>query len=158
MDQEKNVIVIGAGIGGIAAAGALARLGYKVTIVEKNSHPGGRCGSYVRDGHRFDIGATFLMMPGIYSQAFSNIGLSMTDELNLSRIDPIYRIKYPGDKEILFSSDLATMQSQFEEIETGSYGRFLKLLNIGFNIYEKSMRLINRNYYKFFDLSLIKYA
>jgi phytoene desaturase len=49
------------------------------------------------------------------------------------------------------------MQSQFEELEKGSYNRFLKLLSKGFNIYEKSMRLIDRNYFRFFDLSLIKY-
>ena len=64
MDEKKNVIVIGAGIGGIATAGYLASTGYNVTIFEKNAYPGGRCGRYVKDGHRFDIGATFLMMPG----------------------------------------------------------------------------------------------
>ena len=157
MKKGKSVIIIGSGIGGIAAAGYLAHKGYKVSIFEKNAFPGGRNGMYLKDGHRFDVGATFLMMPGVYKETFSAVGLSMTEELKLSRIDPIYRIKFPGEKEILFSSDLATMQSQFEELERGSYGRFLKLLNIGFNIYEKSMRLIDRNYFKFFDPSLIKY-
>jgi len=49
------------------------------------------------------------------------------------------------------------MQAQLEKLETGSYGRYLKLLDKGFNIYDKSMRLIDRNYFRFFDLSLIKY-
>ena len=157
MDKRKRVIIIGSGIGGIATAGYLAYKGYDVTIFEKNAYPGGRCGRYVQDEHRFDIGATFLMMPDVYENTYSAIGLSMTEELKLLRIDPIYRVKYPGEKEILFSSDLTRMQSQFEALENGSYGRFLKLLSKGFNIYEKSMRMIDRNYYKFFDLSLIKY-
>lgn len=157
MDKRKSVIIIGSGIGGIVAAGSLARKGYDVTIFEKNAFHGGRCGSYDRDEHRFDVGATFLMMPGVYEEAFSSVGKNMAQELNLSRIDPIYRIKFPDEKEILFSSDLVKMQSQFEKIEPGSYGRYLKLLNRGFHIYDKSMRLIDRNYFRFFDLSLIKY-
>ncbi|MFC2111737.1 phytoene desaturase family protein [Bacteroidota bacterium] len=155
--EKKKVIIIGAGIGGIATAGNLARQGYDVTIVEKNAFPGGRCGTYVRDGHRFDIGATFLMMPGVYEKTFSAVGKNMADELTLYRMDPVYRIKFPGKKEILFTSDLAKLQKQFEELEKGSYGRFLKLMNIGFNVYKNSMQLIDRNYFKFFDLSLIKY-
>ena len=157
MQKGKNVVIIGSGIGGIVTAGNLARNGYNVTVFEKNAFAGGRCGKYVKDDHRFDVGATFLMMPGIYKEAFESVGKDMAQELKLTRIDPIYRIKFPGEKEILFSSDLVKMQSQFEELEKGSYGRFLKLLNIGFNIYDKSMRLIDRNYFKFFDLSLIKY-
>ena len=81
----------------------------------------------------------------------------MTDELTLYRVDPVYKVKFPGDREILFTSDLAKLQQQFEDIEEGSYGRFLKLMSKGFEIYEKSMPLINRNFFRFFDFSLIKY-
>ena len=156
MSQEKKVIIIGAGIGGIVAAGSLARKGYHVTIFEKNAYPGGRCGTFVKDGHRFDIGATFLMMPGVYKEAFSAVGKSMTDELTLYRIDPVYRVKFPGDKEISFTSDMAKLQDQFEKIEEGSYGRFLKLMSKGFEIYEKSIPLIDRNFFRFFDFCLKK--
>ncbi len=157
MNEDKQVIIIGSGIGGIATAAVLAHKGYGVTIFEKNAFPGGRCGRYVKDEHRFDVGATFLMMPGIYREAFAAVGKDMDEELELNRIDPIYRIKYPGDKEIRFSSDLAKMQPQFEALEPGSYNRFLKLLGKGFNIYEKSMRLIDRNYFTLLDPTLLKY-
>ena len=157
MAEKKNVIIIGAGIGGIATAGYLARTGYNVTIFEKNAFPGGRCGRYDKDGHRFDIGATFLMMPWVYKRAFAAVGKNLDDELKLYRIDPIYKVKFPGEKEVLFTSDLTKLQKQFEKLEKGSYGRFLRLMNKGFNIYEKSMRLIDRNYYRFFDSSLLKY-
>jgi len=157
MDKRKNVIIIGAGIGGITTAGYLARQGYNVTIFEKNAFPGGRCGKFIKDGHRFDIGATFLMMPGIYENTFSALGKSLTDELTLFRMDPVYKIKFPGEKEILFTSDLTKLQKQFEELEKGSYGKFLKLMDKGFYVYKKSMRLIDRNYYSFFDFSLLNY-
>ncbi len=157
MGKAKEVIIIGAGIGGIVAAGSLARKGYKVTIFEKNTHPGGRCGTFVKDGHRFDIGATFMMMPGVYKEAYSALGKNMDDELTLYRMDPVYKVNFPGDKVISFGSDVADLQDQFEQIEKGSYGRFLKLMSKGFEIYEKSMPLIDRNFFRFFDFSLIKY-
>ena len=67
MEEKKNVIVIGSGIGGITTAGYLAHRGHQVSLFEKNAFVGGRCGQYVKDGHRFDIGATFLMMPWMTS-------------------------------------------------------------------------------------------
>lgn len=157
MDKRKSVIVIGAGIGGIATAGYLASKGFNVKIFEKNSYPGGRCGRYEKEGHRFDIGATFLMMPGIYKEAFARVGKNLFDELNLHRVDPVYKVKFRGNKEVRFTSDMASLQEQFETLEKGSYGRFIKLFSKGFNIYEKSMRLIDRNYFSLFDLSLLKY-
>ena len=65
MTNKPTALVIGAGIGGIATAGRLARNGYSVTVLEKNSTPGGRCNQIIQDGHRFDIGPTLFLMPEI---------------------------------------------------------------------------------------------
>ena len=97
------------------------------------------------------------MMPGIYRDTFRAVGRSLDEELILHRIDPVYKVKFRGDKEVLFTTDLASLQNQFEELEKGSYNRFLKLMSEGFNIYEKSMRLINRNYFSLLDPSFLKY-
>jgi phytoene desaturase len=157
MERRREIIIIGSGIGGITTAAYLAKKGHRVRIFEKNGYPGGRSGTYVRAGHRFDIGATFLMMPGVYEEAFSLLGRSMHDELTLHRMDPVYRVKFPGDRQLMFTSDLASMQKQLEQIEPGSYGRFLKLMDSGFRIYERAMPLIDRNYFSMFDPSLLKY-
>jgi len=55
MKKDKTAVIIGAGIAGITTAIYLAREGFDVTIYEKNSFPGGRCGQILRDGHRFDL-------------------------------------------------------------------------------------------------------
>jgi phytoene desaturase len=157
MQKEKKIIVIGAGIGGIVTAGYFVRQGYQVSIFEKNEYPGGRCGTYVRDGHRFDIGATFLMMPDKYERAFSSVGKDMQEELDLIRIDPVYKIKFRDHREIEFTSDLARLREQLEQLEKGSYGRFLKLMTKGFRAYRESMQLIDRNYFRVLDPSLLKY-
>lgn len=154
---KKQAIIIGSGVGGIATAANLAKRGYEVTIFEKNAFPGGRCGSYEKEGHRFDIGATFLMMPGIYRETFALLGKDMFSEMNLKRIDPIYTVKFSSQKQLRLSSDMSFMQEQFESMEKGSYDRFLKLMSRGFHIYDRSMGMINRNYFSPFDLSFLSY-
>jgi len=80
MTGNKSAVIIGAGIGGIVTAVYLAKSGYDVTVFEKNSTAGGRCGQLVRDGHRFDLGATMLMMPGIYREVFDYLGIPLFEK------------------------------------------------------------------------------
>ena len=57
--NKKSVVIVGAGIAGMATAITLAKNGFEVTVYEKNSQSGGRCGQILRDDHRFDIGRQF---------------------------------------------------------------------------------------------------
>jgi phytoene desaturase len=148
----KKAIIVGAGAGGLATASYLSRKGFNVTIFEKNSFPGGRCSSFTKDGHRFDIGATLLMMPQVYERTFADFGKNMFEELDLVRMDPVYRLKYPDQTELWFSSDLAKMQQQLDTIEPGSYDSFLRYMDKSYRAYRISMkRIIDRNYYNIFE-------
>jgi phytoene dehydrogenase-like protein len=69
--KPKSVVVIGAGVGGMVAATHLARAGVSVTVMEKNSHAGGRCDRFSRDGHHFDAGPTLIVMPLLYESEFA---------------------------------------------------------------------------------------
>ncbi len=84
MAKKPTAIVIGAGIGGIATAGRLARNGYDVTVIEKNSHAGGRCDQMVKDGHRFDVGPTLFLMPEVFEETYAALGEKMSDHLDLT--------------------------------------------------------------------------
>ena len=81
-----SVLVIGAGVGGIATAARLARRGYQVTVLEKGERAGGRCDYLVVDGHHFDTGPTLLVMPQVFAQTFAELGERMEDRLDLRRI------------------------------------------------------------------------
>ena len=157
MGKRFEVIIIGAGIGGITAGIFLSRKGYNVTIFEKNAVPGGRCGNFVMNGHRFDIGATLLMMPDIFEKTYAAFGKSFMEELKLYRMDPIYKIKFHNGEELYFSTDLARLRRQFETLEPGSYDKFLKLIYEGYRSYKESREhLIGHNFYNIFDYSIIK--
>lgn len=56
--MTQNVVVIGAGIGGLTTAALLARSGYAVTVLEAHVYPGGCAGTFYHQGYRFDAGAT----------------------------------------------------------------------------------------------------
>ena len=91
--ENKTAVIIGSGIGGIATSVFLARAGYRVLVYEKNSFPGGRCSQMIRDGHRFDMGATIYLMPSIYESVFEAMGLKVEDSFPVPAAqNPVYRL------------------------------------------------------------------
>ncbi len=76
MSKARRVAVVGAGIGGLTAAGILARAGHAVTLFEANAQVGGKAASIEIDGLRFDTGPTVMTMPDTVRQAFEALGAS----------------------------------------------------------------------------------
>ena len=157
MTKKKTVVVIGAGIGGIATSVFLAKNGYSVRVYEKNSSPGGRCGQITRDGHRFDLGATMLMMPGIYREVFGSLGMDLEKSLSLKPLDDLYKIYFDNGDSLDFSADENKMKEQLEKIEPGSFKRSQEYVSTGYGIFRLSMKkLIGRNFYNIFQLVNLK--
>jgi phytoene desaturase len=145
--SKSKVLIVGAGIGGIAAAARLARQGCQVTVMEKCEKPGGRCGRMSVDGYTFDTGATLFMLPDLYAQTFAALGERMEDHLDLRRIDPTYHLTFPDDSQLQLTSDLHSLQAQLEAIEPGSFEHMLHYLGEGRRIYELSVpELLGRDF------------
>src|SRR5512141_1419613 len=121
MTEKKKAVIIGAGIGGIATAIFLSKNGYDVSVYEKNSAPGGRCGQLIRDGHRFDLGATMLMMPDIYREIFDSLGIQLFENSEIKPLENLYNIYFDNNEVITFTTDKEKMRLQHEKIEPGSY-------------------------------------
>jgi len=90
-----SVIVVGAGIGGLSVAALLAKAGRDVTVIEKNKNPGGRARVYREEGYSFDMGPSWYLMPDIFENFFTELGLSPDELYRLERLDPSYRIYFP---------------------------------------------------------------
>src|SRR5574342_1437363 len=129
--KAKSVIVIGAGIGGITAATHLARRGLHVTVLEKNSRPGGRCDRFSRDGHHFDTGPTLLVMPLLYEAEFAALGTSFREMLDLQRVNPTYHLVFDDGSQLALTSDLKSLQEQLESIQPGSFQGLLRYMQEG---------------------------
>ena len=142
-----TAVVIGAGIGGLAAAGRLAREGYAVTIVEKAASPGGRASLVEQGDYRFDGGPTLFLMPQVFRETYAALGERMEDHLELTRLDPTYRVHFHDGTSLDLTAELPRMQEQLEQIEPGSFGRFLSFLEEGHRHYHTSLRsFVGRNF------------
>ncbi|HEX8390674.1 MAG TPA: phytoene desaturase family protein [Candidatus Saccharimonadales bacterium] len=123
--MRQKVIIIGAGIGGLATANLLAKAGYEVHVLEKAQTPGGRAGQKVRSGFRFDTGPSWYLMPGVFEHYFGLLGRSVSDCLTLTRLSPAYKVFYENTPALTITGDLATDAATFEQIEPGA-GRALR--------------------------------
>ncbi len=133
---QPRVVVIGAGVGGLSAAAHLARRGLRVTVVEKNHQAGGRCSRFERDGHRFDVGPTLLVLPHLYEQEFAALGQNLRDRLDLLRVDPTYRLVFDGGETLSLTSDMERMRDQLEAMEPGSFRGYQAYLEEGRRHYD----------------------
>ena len=86
-----RVIVVGAGMGGLAAAIDLARQGAEVTVLERAATPGGKMREVLVDGLPIDAGPTVFTMRWIFSDLFEAAGTSLDDELTLIPAETLAR-------------------------------------------------------------------
>ena len=157
--RQRPVIVIGAGVAGLAAAAHLARRGFQVTVLEKNNNAGGRCDRIEREGYTFDTGPTLLVMPHLYEAEFKYLGLSVHEELNLLRVDPTYHLFFDDGSTLALTSDLQNLGEQLDDFENGASTRLLAYLAQGRQNYELGIEhIVQRSFRRatdFFSLSNI---
>ncbi|MFN9958074.1 MAG: FAD-dependent oxidoreductase, partial [bacterium] len=95
-----NVVVVGAGLAGLSAALRLAGAGRKVTVIERESVPGGRNGLLNKSGFSFDTGPSVLTMPDLISDALACVGEDIKDWLDLVPLKPLYRAFYDDGTQL----------------------------------------------------------
>ena len=125
-----RVIVIGAGVAGLASAIRLQNEGYQVTIVEKQSHVGGKMNRVDFDGYTFDLGPTIVMMPELYREIFELTGVDADDYIPMRRLDPMYSSYFDhGQTRFEVSNDLVKMREMFESVSEADAAGFLRYLS-----------------------------
>ncbi len=90
---DNTAIVIGAGLGGLAAAMRLGAKGYAVTVLDRLDLPGGRGSSVTQDGHRFDLGPTIITVPQVYEDLWAACGRDFHKDIDLRPMDPFYEVR-----------------------------------------------------------------
>ncbi|RYU94169.1 phytoene desaturase family protein [Emticicia agri] len=116
----NKAIVIGAGFAGLSAATKLAEAGYEVTILEKNSMPGGRARVFEEKGFTFDMGPSWYWMPDVFERYFAEFGKKVTDYYELVRLNPSYKVIFSPTEAIDLPANLEELKVLFESIEKGS--------------------------------------
>jgi phytoene desaturase len=104
---DYDVIVIGAGNGGVSSGALLAKQGRKVLVLEQSKSIGGCCSSFSKDGYTFDVGASIVEVIKPIELAFAKLGTTFQREVDLIECDPVMtiidrdgsRITYPRSIE-----------------------------------------------------------
>ncbi len=123
-----HAIVVGAGLGGLAAAMRLGAKGYRVTVLDRLDMPGGRGSALDRDGHRFDLGPTIVTVPQVFRELWAACGRDFDADVDLRALDPFYEIRWPDGSRFTASGSTEAMRAEVARLSPGDvagYDRFL---------------------------------
>jgi len=87
MTNQKTVVIVGSGIGGLAAAIRLSTQGYDVKVFEKNSYPGGKLSHFKKEGYNFDAGPSLFTQPEQVRELFDLCGENMDDYYTYQKVN-----------------------------------------------------------------------
>ena len=90
----SRVVVVGAGVGGLAVAARLAEAGHAVTVLEAAPEVGGKLGLHAEAGFRFDTGPSVVTLPDVVRRLLARTGARPDDVLPLRRLDPAARYRF----------------------------------------------------------------
>ena len=127
--MKKNIVVIGSGFAGLSSASFLAKEGHNVTLLEKNTMPGGRARQLIGGDYIFDMGPSWYWMPDVFESYFGKFGKKPSDYYELIRLDPGYRIYFGKDDAMDVPADLNELFALFDSIEPGSSKNLKKFLD-----------------------------
>ncbi|MCA0234723.1 MAG: phytoene desaturase [Bacteroidetes bacterium] len=155
----KKVIVIGAGFAGLSAATSLANKGFEVTILEKNSVPGGRARVFREKGFTFDMGPSWYWMPDVFETYFGKFGKKPSDYYQLVRLDPSYAVIFDATSAVDIPAGIDKLKQLFEQIEPGSGQRLEAFLEQAAYKYDVGMNKFvwkpSRSIWEFVSLKLL---
>ncbi|MEU6810009.1 phytoene desaturase family protein [Streptomyces sp. NPDC046831] len=139
--RTDHVVVVGAGLAGLAAALHLLGAGRRVTVVEREPLPGGRAGRLTQGGYRIDTGPTVLTMPDIADEALAAVGDRLADRVELVALHPAYRARFADGSALDVHTGAEAMEAEVERFagpaEAAGYRRLRGWLE---QLYRAQMR------------------
>jgi phytoene desaturase len=138
--MSKKVTILGAGISSLSTAAFLGKAGYDVTILEKNSHIGGRARQFESDGFTFDMGPSWYWMPDVFERFYNQFGHTASDFYELKRLDPSYRVYWPDHTHTDIPASMNELEQWFESMEPGSALQLRKFLKDAAYKYQVGMQ------------------
>lgn len=127
--MNRQVLIIGAGPGGLASAILLAAAGLRVKVLERLPIIGGRTSRIEADGFKFDLGPTFFLYPRVLEEIFAAAGTSLRDEVEMIRLDPQYRIQFGAGGKLDCSPNAAAMEEQIAALSPADAPGFRRFLD-----------------------------
>jgi phytoene desaturase len=126
--SRPRAVVIGSGFAGLAAAIRLGARGYRVTVVEKLSGPGGRALVLSQNGFTFDTGPTIITAPFLFEELWALCGRRMADDVKLRAMTPFYQIRFQNGDVFNTTGDEAAMRAEVARFNPGDVDGFVRFM------------------------------
>ncbi len=114
--RPRTIAVIGAGLGGLSAAGYLAAAGMKVDVFERQSFPGGKAGELSAGGFRFDTGPSLVTMRDVFIQFFQALDFDPGNSLRFEALDPLCSYFFADGSRLKSSSHRETFAGRLQDV------------------------------------------
>jgi len=125
---RTRAVVVGAGVGGLAAALELKRRGFEVEVLERLPEVGGKASTRTEAGFRWDEGPSIIVMPWVYRSLLAASGLDPEAYLPLRRLDPAFRVVLSDGRALDIAASEEGLRDAFAAIESAdgpALGKFL---------------------------------
>ncbi|MCU0260932.1 MAG: phytoene desaturase family protein [Ilumatobacteraceae bacterium] len=136
----SRAVVVGGGVGGLAAAIRLRVAGHDVVLLERNAEPGGKLAVLERDGFSFDIGPSLVTLPHLFEEVLRLAGTSLHDEVELVRLDPQFRYVWPDGSVLVVPDDPTATAAAFDAFAPGAGDGWRRFESAGRRIWDVSER------------------
>ena len=140
----RDVIVIGAGFGGLAAAIRLAARGYQVTVLESRDQPGGRAGRIRDQGFTFDTGPTLITVPELFRDLWRTAGRSFDEDVVLQPLEPFYEIRFRDGRDFRYSGEQDTFEQEIRAFNPADVDGYRRFIEASGNIYQRAFADLGR--------------
>jgi phytoene desaturase len=144
--MQRKVLIVGTGLAALTSALRLAKMGYRVEMVEKHHQAGGRLNQLKKDGFTWDVGPSFFSMSYEFDEFFSF--MDMQPPFEFVELDPLYTVQFSGsgNKYTIFRN-LEKLAEQFRAVEPDFKPQMEKLLKSAGKFFHDTENLvIKRNY------------
>lgn len=140
MVDAVDVIVVGAGVGGLASAIRLAAAGHRVAVYERNGVTGGKLAAVRHDGYTFDVGPSLLTLPQVFDELFRCAGTTLADEVDLVRLDPQFHYHWRDGSSLVVPDSPDGTAAAFEALVPGAGASWRRFDERGRTIWDVSER------------------
>ena len=160
--NNKKILVIGAGFGGIASALRMRALGYDVTLIDRLSAIGGRAQVFNRGGFKHDAGPTVITAPFLFDELFELFDENREDYVEFRALDPWYRFYFHTGEQFDYRPSVEDTNKEIARFSPKDVKGYSRLLKASQAIYEIGFeKLSDKPFTKFWDMmaqipSLIK--
>ena len=153
----KKAVIIGGGLGGLATAVRLAKMGWHVTVCEQSASFGGKMNSWRQNGFRFDTGPSLITMPRVFADLFAFAGSSLDAHLELINVAPLADYVFADGTRLTYSTNLPEWLETIRRIEPRDVDGFLRFMQLGASLFALSKETFLRSGpFELPDLKMLK--